>query len=357
MRTSSSIESGAGPLRRLDYWPGPLALGAGILAGVLGVLALPLLGIGGWAAWLAPAVVLALALGLVRAARPIARLIPGDGTAGVEIPVEPEPALSPYFDPPDPSALPPELHEDLLLRPIPGGAFDMGSAEDDPAAEDSEKPRHPVRVPPFELMAFQVTRRLYRDIAGKDPGYPEGKADRRPVNNVSWQDAALFCNLLSWKLEFAPCYDEETWACDPSRNGFRLPSEAEWEYAARAGGTGNWCFGDEEGLLEEYAVYGKDYESGPDPVGGRKPNRWGLHDMHGNVWEWVEDHWHDGYKGAPDDGAAWLHGDKSGESERVLRGGSFSDPPGNLRSAFRNWYWAGWGRYIGFRCARSARQP
>jgi len=103
-------------------------------------------------------------------------------------------------------------------------------------------------------MAFQVTRRLYREVMGKDPGYPKGKTNRRPVNNVSWLDAVGFCNALSRLLGLMPCFDEETRVCDPKKSGYRLPSEAEWECAARAGNSGKWCFGDEKAMLKEYAV-------------------------------------------------------------------------------------------------------
>ncbi len=361
MPTPVPVEPDAGPLRRLDYWPPKRALAAGILAGGLAVLALPLAGVGGWPAWLVAACVPFAALWLALTARPIARPIPDAVPAGTAGPdqAEPEPVpVSPYFEPLVLDALPPELPADLALQQIPGGRFQMGSADDDSAAGDSEKPRHAVSVPTFELMAFQVSRRLYRELMGKDPGYPQGEADRRPVNNVSWQDAAGFCNALSGRLGLTPCYDEQTWTCDPTKYGLRLPSEAEWEYAARAGSTGKWCFGDEEATLKEYAVFGRPWESGPEPVGGRKPNRWGLYDMHGNVWEWVEDHWHDDYTNAPNDASGWLHDDKSGEVGRVLRGGSCLDSAAGLRSAFRDRNGASyWFRVFGFRCARSARQP
>ena len=117
---------------------------------------------------------------------------------------------------------------------------------------------------------------------------------------------------------------------------YRLPSEAEWEYACRAGSETEFCFGDDAKRLGEFAWYSENSESKTHPVGEKKPNAWGLYDMHGNVWEWVEDDWHDSYEGAPDDGSAWI--DKPRGSDRVVRGGSWGDVARYCRSAVRSGY-------------------
>ena len=143
------------------------------------------------------------------------------------------------------------------------------------------------------------------------------KGETRPVESINWSEAKKFCQKLS------------------ERSGYkvRLPTEAEWEYAARGGTTTEYSFGDDQSQLGEYAWFSGNAGSQTHPVGQKKPNPFGLYDMHGNVWEWVEDHWHDNYEGAPTDGSAWLTGGNS--ALRVLRGGSW----GNLnlsRSAIRN---------------------
>jgi formylglycine-generating enzyme required for sulfatase activity len=243
------------------------------------------------------------------------------------------------------------------LVDIPAGAFLMGSADDDREARASEKPQHPVAVAAFRLMRTPVTRRLYREIMGNDPGWPGGEADDRPVNAVTWYDAVRFCNALSTKEGLIPCYrfaGEHSVSRDPAGNGYRLPSEAEWEYACRAGTTTRYFFGDDARVLGDYAWFSGNSGSAPQPVGRKWPNLWGLYDMHGNVWEWVEDCWHESYAGAPADGSAWVSGDCTG---RVLRGGAFNYVPRDLRSAIR-------GRYVpedgdgnvGFRCARAPRR-
>jgi formylglycine-generating enzyme required for sulfatase activity len=114
---------------------------------------------------------------------------------------------------------------------------------------------------------------------------------------------------------------------------YRLPTEAEWEYAARAGTTTEYSFGDDESLLGDYAWYGKNSGGHVHIVGQKKPNPYGLYDMHGNVWEWCADSWHENYKGAPTDGQVWNGGD---ESRRVLRGGSWYRLPRNARTADRD---------------------
>ena len=223
----------------------------------------------------------------------------------------------------------------LELLPIPGGTFDMGSNE-----RDSEKPIHRVSFAPFHLGKFQITQVQWRAVIGGDnPSHFKGS--ELPVENVSWHDAVKFCEMLSTQTD----------------RSFRLPSEAEWEYACRAGEPGKWCFGDDENLLKQYAWYGEDGSKGKThPVGQKQANAFGLYDMHGNVWEWCDDVWHDNYNGAPIDGSAWL---RAGDSKhRVLRGGSWDSYDSYVRSALRYWFAPGdCGIYYGFRVVLSARTP
>jgi formylglycine-generating enzyme required for sulfatase activity len=170
----------------------------------------------------------------------------------------------------------------------------------------------------------------------------QADSDQRPVEQVSWHDAMEFCNRLS------------------QRTGryYTLPSEAQWEYACRAGSTTPFAFG--ATLSAELANYDATitYGDGPKgeyrqqttPVGMFPANAWGLHDMHGTVWEWCLDHWHDSYEGAPSDGSAWLTPSASEEERRLLRGGSWSSLPRNCRSAYRNRYLPDFAfNYVGFR--------
>ena len=139
----------------------------------------------------------------------------------------------------------------------------------------------------------------------------------RPVINVSWDDVQRYV----------------AWFSRMTGQPYRLLSEAEWEYAARAGTTTLYSFGDDEAALDQHAWYSENSDRQTHPVGEKKPNAFGLYDMHGNVWEWVEDHWHDNYEGAPADGSPWV---KDGDvSQRVVRGGSFYDDPRDLRAANR----------------------
>ena len=149
-----------------------------------------------------------------------------------------------------------------------------------------------------------------------DPTPSRYKGETLPVEQVSWEDATEFCQRLATK----------------TGKDYRLPSEAEWEYACRAETTTAYHFG--EKLTSELANYNQ--ERGQTSEVGRYPaNRWGLHDMHGNVWEWCQDTWHETYEGAPADGNAWISSDERKFS--VLRGGSWDDFPEGCRSAFRNW--------------------
>jgi len=323
-------------LRRLDYLPPWLAITLGVCLS-LGAVLVPASSLVAVMSFVA---LLGIAIALAHGGEPIAEIIR-------ELKPEPPPPK-----PVEPS--PPERPSLVELVDIPAGVFDMGSTE-----FDWSQPVHEVHVPAFRCMRYLVTRRLYKKIIGNDPGWPEGEADERPVNQVSWYDAIEFCNRLSEKEGLQPCYHEEAggmWQCDSSADGYRLPTETEWEYACRAGTQTRYSFSDDESELGDYAWFDKNSNGQPHPVGQKKRNPWGLYDMHGNVWEWVQDCYHDSYKDASADGSAWETGNCQ---RRVLRGGSFGNWAWNLRSAYRGWNSPGSrGGYGGFRCVRgSRRQP
>jgi len=194
---------------------------------------------------------------------------------------------------------------------IQKGEFMMGSNE-----YKDEQPIHNVTIDrPFYFGIFPVTQREWKAVMGDNPSYFKG--DDLPVENVSWDDVQEFIKKLNEK--------ENT-------HKYRLPSEAEWEYAARAGTTTRYFFGDDDSRLREYAWYSKNSGGKTHPVGKKWANPWGLYDVHGNVWEWVQDTWHDTYNGAPADGSAWEDGVRV---SRVNRGGSWFRFAGYCRSAFR----------------------
>jgi formylglycine-generating enzyme required for sulfatase activity len=198
----------------------------------------------------------------------------------------------------------------LEVVSMPGGRFKMGSEKGD----GNEEPVHEVTVKPFNIGRTEVTQEQWRTVMGSLPnvGY---KGDKRPVERISWFEAIEFCRKFS----------------EMSGYNFRLPTEAEWEYAARGGTTTEYSFGDDESRLGQYAWFYVNAGAETHPVGQKKPNPFGLYDMHGNVLEWVEDHYHKNYVGAPTDGSAWLTDDDN--AYRVLRGGSWGNDV--LRSANR----------------------
>lgn len=186
---------------------------------------------------------------------------------------------------------------------IPGGSFVMGSLDDAQGPENNETPRHNVTLKAFYLQTTEITQAQWTALTGNNPSHFSG--DNLPVERVTWDDAQLFLQKLN--------------TLDPGKN-YRLPSEAEWEYACRAGTETVYYNGSEECDLDDIAWYGGNSENRTHPAGKKGANPWGLHDLLGNVWEWCEDRYHPDYTGAPDDGSAWL----SGESySRVLRGGSW----------------------------------
>jgi hypothetical protein len=214
----------------------------------------------------------------------------------------------------------------LEMVKIPAGSFAMGTEETEVIRFcreygtdwfKNEMPQHRVNLQEFYLGKYPIIQEQYQAIMGNNPSHFKDNP-KNPVENVSWNDAQEFCQKLS----------------DKTGKKYRLPSEAEWEYACRAGTQTHYYFGDNADLLGEYAWYGEKSGSKTHPVGQKKPNNWGLYDVSGNVWEWCEDVWHDNYKNAPTDGTAWNH-DNSQNNKRVVRGGSWSFYPRYCRSASR----------------------
>ncbi len=213
----------------------------------------------------------------------------------------------------------------LEMVAIPGGDFMMGSPPGELKRTKYESLQHPVAVPGFFMGKYEVTQAQYQAIMGTNPA--SFKGDNRPVEQVSWNDAVEFCQKLS----------------NITRRNYRLPSEAEWEYACRAGTNTPFYFG--ETITADLANYNGTYTYASEskskyrqqttPVGTFAPNAFGLYDMHGNVFEWCQDHWHENYNnGAPRDGRAWLN-DNDNQSPRLLRGGSWFSNPEYCRCAYR----------------------
>ncbi|MBF0305954.1 MAG: formylglycine-generating enzyme family protein [Alphaproteobacteria bacterium] len=252
------------------------------------------------------------------------------------------------------------------LRWIPPGRFMMGSPEDEPGRYDDEGPLHQVTIAcGFWLFDTPCTQGLWRAVMGYNPS--RFKSPDRPVENVSWNDLQTFLARINQRI---PGLD------------LILPSEAQWEYACRAGTDTALYTGAIEVLgernapaLDPIAWYagnsGVDFDlpegqnskgwpdkqyphekAGTRPVGLKRHNPWGLHDMLGNVWEWCADEWHDSYEGAPTDGQPWTASTNPG-ADRVIRGGSWSDDARVVRAAYRGGYHSD-NLYVGlgFRCAR-----
>lgn len=224
--------------------------------------------------------------------------------------------------------------EFVLIEP---GTFQMGSPATEPGWDDSEGPVHTVTISkPFYLGKYEVTQEQWQVVMGDNPSYFSDCGTTCPVESVSWEDVQGFIEELNLR-EGVQLY--------------RLPTEAEWEYAARGGTQTAYSFGAGAGRLRFYGWYGGNSERRTHPVGEKRPNAFGLYDIHGNVWEWVRDCWNENYAGAPSDGRAWESGDCS---LRVLRGGSAGSYPRGLRSADRELNSADGRRGgRGFRLARS----
>lgn len=216
---------------------------------------------------------------------------------------------------------------------LPAGTFLMGRGMAEEGDED-ECPQHQVTLSqPFYLQTTPVTQGQWQRVMGGNPSLFQECGEDCPVENVSWEDAQDFINKLN--------RTEKTFK-------YRLPTEAEWEYACRAGSTQRYCFGDGEDELRQYAWYADNSQKSTHPVGRLKPNAWGLYDLHGNVYEWCQD-WYGEYPPGP---VTDPKGPSSGDY-RLLRGGSWDSEAGDLRSTYRHRLTPGY-RYghEGFRVAR-----
>jgi formylglycine-generating enzyme required for sulfatase activity len=226
-----------------------------------------------------------------------------------------------------------DIELDAIL--VPGGSFLMGSPDTEENHLSSESPQHLVTVKSFFLGRYPVTQEQWQIVAETyehvnikdlDPQPSNFKGAKRPVGRVNWNEAKEYCDRLAKHF----------------KRPYRLPTEAEWEYACRAGTTTPFYFGST--LSTELANYGGNFAYGNGVKGEYREqttpvehfeiaNAWGLYDMHGNVWEWCEDHWYKNYDHAPDDGSAWLTEDAG--AHRICRGGSWNNNPRYCRSACR----------------------
>ncbi|MHC5058939.1 MAG: formylglycine-generating enzyme family protein [Planctomycetota bacterium] len=203
----------------------------------------------------------------------------------------------------------------LELAIVPAGQFLMGSPSSESGRVNNEGPQHCVVITrPFYMGKYEVTQAQYEHVMGKNTSHFTGQ--QNPVEMVSWDEASAFCQALS------------------QRTGqvVRLPTEAEWEYACRAGSKTRFCYGDSDGVLLQYAWWVRNSGRMTHAVGGKQGNAWGLHDMHGNVWEWCADR-----EGAYSSGTTSDPPGPVGGSARVIRGGCWSNISRSCRSACRRW--------------------
>ena len=237
---------------------------------------------------------------------------------------------------------------------IPAGTFLMG----DRNGRSNEAPAHEVKIAAFSMDIYEITQ---ADFARYDlPNPAHFKGPQLPVEQVTWPQAAMFCNARSRAEGLEPCYNEDTAECNFAANGYRLPTEAEWEYACRAGSKTAYSFGADEGQLGRFAWFKENANKKSHPVGQKQPNAWGLFDMHGNVSEWCNDIYDEGYyqKASSENPTGPPEG-----KQYVLRGGSWASSADANRSASRVGENSGFSDAclardaIGFRCVRKAPGP
>jgi formylglycine-generating enzyme required for sulfatase activity len=237
---------------------------------------------------------------------------------------------------------------------LPGGEFTMGTSQGNP----DEGPAHKVKISSFMMDTYLVTHDMFTKVQLPNPSHWQDNP-KKPVERVRWRDAKQYCNERSLLEGLKPCYNEKTmdWECDYSANGYRLPTEAEWEYACRAGTDAPYDFGSPD-KLRQYAWFADNSEEKTHPVGQKKPNLWGLYDMYGNVSEWCEDVYSPTYyqespgldpHGPPNPGK---------DVKRVMRGGSWKSSADMCRATYRQGQRTGdtdacfYTDFCGFRCVR-----
>jgi formylglycine-generating enzyme required for sulfatase activity len=238
---------------------------------------------------------------------------------------------------------------------VPAGSFEMGSANQD----ESDQKLHKVYIGAFYMDRYPETQENYEKLMGRNPSLWKGA--RNPVDQIRWPDAGAFCNTRSKAEGLQPAYDTNTWACDFNADGYRLPTEAEYEYALRAATSTEYWFGNSLEDLKRHAWFKGNSPRGTHPVGEKPPNNWGLSDMVGNVWEWCND-WYqeDYYQHSPERDP---RGPATGQN-RVVRGGCWNSKPDYCRSAYRYYEMPAYTDIcfakdlhgqIGFRCVK--KQP
>ncbi len=234
---------------------------------------------------------------------------------------------------------------------IPAGEFTMGGDE----GEEDEKPAHLVTLSAFYIDRYEVTQKEYEAVMGRNPS--KHKAPNQPVEQLGWNAAVKYCNTRSLRDGYKPCYSVEPLRCDFSADGYRLPTEAEWEYACRAGARAAYSFGDNPASLAQSAWYKSNANQSTHPVGQKLPNAWGLYDMHGNVWEWCNDFYDENYYSTSP--GVDPRGPEKGET-CVLRGGGWNSSEEYCRASARLGeapgladVCFGYDAY-GFRCVRNA---
>ena len=258
-----------------------------------------------------------------------------------------------------------EVFQDITMISIPGGSFMMGHEyKYDPALPDNvnkyysdEQPVHKVTLKTFQMGETPITQDQYKKITGNNPSTFTGD-DNLPVTNIGPFEIIQFCNKLSKSAGLETCYDEKTRKCDLSKNGFRMPTEKEWEYSCRAGTTTLFYTGNTEKDLDKAGWYIGNSRGETHPVGQKQPNAWGLYDMHGNVFEFCDDDWNPSMSYGqylPEGANPVFH---YYHSLNVTRGGGWFSEPSVCRSATRacfcSWEGINQSYYMGFRVARSS---